>query len=161
MLALIRPWSLTAECNLLAVSCSWLQWESRFWGIHILRWICEYSRIYMHANGTGAARDGSAVCVHFTLCASFVDCTQFFSLICTALQKQGQFFLWMWPWVSNWGKGTGRWIPPTPQDCHRDTTAHAPQVLAHFCYACPWTFIHSTSQCLKGCLGPGQIEGSL
>ncbi len=51
----------------------------------ILRQIFRYSLIYVPANETGAAWSGSAVCVHFTLSTCSVDCTLFFSLICTGL----------------------------------------------------------------------------
>ncbi len=51
----------------------------------ILCQMYEYFLIYMHENWTGAARGGSAVCVHFTLCTCFVDCMLLFSLICTGL----------------------------------------------------------------------------
>ncbi len=37
----------------------------------ILRQIYKYSLIYMHANGTGAARSGSAVCVLFACISLF------------------------------------------------------------------------------------------
>ena len=45
--------------------------------------------------------------------------------------------------ASSHSKFTGEWIPPPPQNFHRDTTAHAPQVLAPLFHTRPRTAPHN------------------